>query len=96
MNRLHIKFLLNNLDSNKLRHRLRRKLTADKKRLLQEIKKYNSLVADLSKRIDVALVDHSLAGQSTGAIWPWEDYGSGMHFSMLLKCHAVYRNSELF
>ncbi|XP_056456437.1 uncharacterized protein LOC130390471 isoform X2 [Gadus chalcogrammus] len=63
-------------DSNKLRHRLRRKLTEDKKRLLQEIDKYNSLVADLSKRIDVALVDHSLAGQSTGAIWPWEDYGS--------------------
>ncbi|KAK0144501.1 putative nuclease HARBI1 [Merluccius polli] len=69
-------------------HATKCELTVDKKRLLQEIEKYNSLVADLSKRIDVALVDHSLAGQSTDTIWPWEDYGSGMHFSMLLKCHA--------
>ena len=72
-------------DSNKLRHRLRRKLTEDKKRLLQEIEKYNSLVADDSKKIVVTLVDQSLAGQSTETIWPWEDNGSGMHFSNASK-----------
>ncbi|KAL0156519.1 hypothetical protein M9458_045417, partial [Cirrhinus mrigala] len=62
----------------KFRHRLRRKLAEDKKLLLQEIKKYNGLVLDSASNIDVAVVEHSLTGESTvSQIWPWEVHGSG-------------------
>ncbi|XP_072563712.1 uncharacterized protein [Paramormyrops kingsleyae] len=64
-------------DSSKFRHRLRRKLAEDKKLLLQEIEKYNGLVLDSASNIDVAVVEHSLAGESTvSQIWPWEVHGS--------------------
>ncbi|XP_058624138.1 uncharacterized protein LOC131535024 isoform X1 [Onychostoma macrolepis] len=64
-------------DSSKLRHRLRRKLAEDKKLLLQEIEKYNSLVLDSATNIDVAVVEHSLTGESTvSQIWLWEVHGS--------------------
>lgn len=67
------------LDSSKLRHRLRRKLAEDKKLILQEIEKYNGLVLDSATNIDVAVVEHSLTGESTvSQIWPWEVHGSGM------------------
>lgn len=52
------------LDSSKLRHRLQRKLAEDKK-LLQEIEKYKGLVLDSATNIDVAVVEHSLTGEST-------------------------------
>ncbi|KAL0202404.1 hypothetical protein M9458_000422, partial [Cirrhinus mrigala] len=51
--------------SSKLRHRLRRKLAEDKKLLLQEIDKYNGLVLNTATNIDVAVVEHSLTGEST-------------------------------
>ncbi|XP_050957788.1 uncharacterized protein LOC127158862 [Labeo rohita] len=64
-------------DSSKLRHRLRRKLAEDKKLLLQEIDKYNGLVLNTATNIDVAVVEHSLTGESTvSQIWPWEVHGS--------------------
>ncbi|XP_058639965.1 uncharacterized protein LOC131545300 [Onychostoma macrolepis] len=64
-------------DHSKLRHRLRRKLAEDKKLLLQEIEKYNGLVLDSATNIDVAVVEHSLTGESTvSQIWPWEVHGS--------------------
>ncbi|KAI9544896.1 hypothetical protein NQZ68_041836 [Dissostichus eleginoides] len=63
-------------DSSKLRHRLRRKLADDKKRLNQEILKYNLLVHDSARGIDVAAVEHSLSGGSImSALWPWEVHG---------------------
>ncbi|KAI4811394.1 hypothetical protein KUCAC02_014304 [Chaenocephalus aceratus] len=63
-------------DSSKLRHRLRRKLADDKKRLNQEILKYNQLVHDSARGIDVAAVEHSLSGGSIlSALWPWEVHG---------------------
>ncbi|KAI9520655.1 hypothetical protein NQZ68_015575 [Dissostichus eleginoides] len=62
-------------DSSKLRHRLRRKLADDKKRLNQEILKYNQLVHDSARGIDAA-VEHSLSGGSImSALWPWEVHG---------------------
>ncbi|CAL8294689.1 unnamed protein product [Arctogadus glacialis] len=62
-------------DSNKLRHRLRRKLAEDKKLLLQEIQKHNKL--DSAENIDAAVVEHSLSGESTvSPIWPWEVHDS--------------------
>ncbi|XP_028977256.2 uncharacterized protein LOC105009293 isoform X4 [Esox lucius] len=64
-------------DSSKFRHRLRRKLAEDKKLLLQEIQKYNNLVLESATTIDVALVEHSLTGESTvSQIWPWEVHGN--------------------
>ncbi|XP_050974976.1 uncharacterized protein LOC127170781 [Labeo rohita] len=64
-------------DSSKFRHRLQRKLAEDKKLLLQEIEKYNGLVLDSASNIDVAVVEHSLTGESTvSQIWPWEVHGS--------------------
>ncbi|XP_077051713.1 uncharacterized protein LOC143701906 isoform X1 [Siphateles boraxobius] len=64
-------------DSSKFRHRLRRKLAEDKKLLLQEIQKYNDLVLESATTIDVAVVEHSLTGESTASqIWPWEVHGS--------------------
>ncbi|KAI9525701.1 hypothetical protein NQZ68_006250 [Dissostichus eleginoides] len=63
-------------DSSKLRLRLRRKLADDKKRLNQEILKYNQLVHDSARGIDVAAVEHSLSGGSIiSALWPWEVHG---------------------
>ncbi|KAK1896646.1 putative protein YveK [Dissostichus eleginoides] len=63
-------------DSSKLRHRLRRKLADEKKRLNQEILKYNQLVHDSARGIDVAAVEHSLSGGSImSALWPWEVHG---------------------
>ncbi len=65
------------LDSNKFRHPLRRKLAEDKKLLLQEREKYNGLVLDSATNIDVAVVEHSLTGESTvsnmavGGSWQW-------------------------
>ncbi|KAI9525158.1 hypothetical protein NQZ68_009356 [Dissostichus eleginoides] len=68
-------------DSSKLRHRLRRKLADYKKRLKQEILKYNQLVHDSARGIDVAAVEHSLSGGSImSALWPWEVHGMGMCF----------------
>ncbi|KAK1880172.1 Transducer of Cdc42-dependent actin assembly protein 1 like [Dissostichus eleginoides] len=56
--------------------RLRRKLADDKKRLNQEILKYNQLVHDSARGIDVAAVEHSLSGGSImSALWPWEVHG---------------------
>ncbi|KAF3842479.1 hypothetical protein F7725_024430 [Dissostichus mawsoni] len=67
-------------DSSKLRHRLRRKLADDKKRLNQEILKYNQLVHDSARGIDVAAVEHSLSGGSImSALWlgsSWHGYVS--------------------
>ncbi|KAL1268491.1 hypothetical protein QQF64_033854, partial [Cirrhinus molitorella] len=64
-------------DSSKLRHHLRRKLAEDKKLLLQETEKYNSLGLDSATNIDVAVVENSLTGESTVfQIWPWEVHGS--------------------
>ncbi|XP_067269595.1 uncharacterized protein [Pseudorasbora parva] len=64
-------------DSSKIRHRLRRKLAEDKKLLLQEIQKYNDHVLDSATNIDIAVVEHSLTGESTVCqIWPWEVHGS--------------------
>ncbi|CAM4513258.1 unnamed protein product [Leuciscus chuanchicus] len=64
-------------DSSKFRHRLRRKLAEDKKLLLQEIQKYNDLVLESATTIDVAVVEHSLTGESTvSQIWPWKVHGS--------------------
>ncbi|XP_028977260.2 uncharacterized protein LOC105009293 isoform X5 [Esox lucius] len=66
-------------DSSKFRHRLRRKLAEDKKLLLQEIQKYNNLVLESATTIDVALVEHSLTGESTvSQIWPWEVHGNDL------------------
>ncbi|KAI9525227.1 hypothetical protein NQZ68_009907 [Dissostichus eleginoides] len=63
-------------DSSKLRHRLRRKLADDTERLNQEILKYNQLVHDSARSIDVAAVEHSLSGGSImSALWPWEVHG---------------------
>ncbi|XP_033937549.1 uncharacterized protein [Pseudochaenichthys georgianus] len=63
-------------DSSKLRHRLRRKLADDNKRLNQEILKYNQLVHDSARGIDVAALEHSLSGGSImSALWPWEVHG---------------------
>ncbi|XP_033938465.1 uncharacterized protein [Pseudochaenichthys georgianus] len=63
-------------DSSKLRHRLRRKLADDKKRLNQEILKYNQLVHDSARGIDVAALEHSLSGGSImSTLWPWEVHG---------------------
>ncbi|XP_030202201.1 uncharacterized protein LOC115535279 [Gadus morhua] len=62
-------------DSNKLRHRLRRKLAEEKKLLFQEIQKHNKL--DSAANIDAAVVEHSLSGESTvSPIWPWEVHDS--------------------
>ncbi|KAI9532247.1 hypothetical protein NQZ68_033872 [Dissostichus eleginoides] len=64
------------VSTSKLRHRLRRKLADDKKRLNQEILKYNLLVHDSARGIDVAAVEHSLSGGSImSALWPWEVHG---------------------
>ncbi|XP_030202206.1 uncharacterized protein LOC115535280 isoform X3 [Gadus morhua] len=64
-------------DSNKLRHRLRRKLAEEKKLLFQEIQKHNKL--DSAANIDAAVVEHSLSGESTvSPIWPWEVHDSGI------------------
>nr|XP_055052070.1 uncharacterized protein LOC129437774 isoform X2 [Misgurnus anguillicaudatus] len=65
-------------DSSKLRHRLRRKLAEDKKLLLQEIQKYNDLVLDSATNIiDLAVVEHSLTGESSvSQIWPCDLNGS--------------------
>ncbi|XP_051980811.1 uncharacterized protein LOC127642151 [Xyrauchen texanus] len=47
------------------------------KLLLQEIQKYNDLVLESATTIDVAVVEHSLTGESTvSQIWPWEVHGS--------------------
>ncbi|KAI4799323.1 hypothetical protein KUCAC02_017022 [Chaenocephalus aceratus] len=63
-------------DSSKLRHRLRRKLADDKKRLNQEILKYKQLVHDSARGIDVAALEHSPSGGSImSALWPWEVHG---------------------
>ncbi len=65
------------LDSSKLCHCLRRKLAEDKN-LLQEIEKFNGLVLDSATNIDLAVVEHSLTGESTvSQIWLWEVHGSG-------------------
>ncbi|XP_040908299.1 uncharacterized protein LOC121191220 isoform X2 [Toxotes jaculatrix] len=62
-------------DSSKLRHRLRRKLGEDKKRLFQQIQSYNALVPDSA--IDVAVVEDSFTGDVTvSPVWPWEVHGS--------------------
>ncbi len=75
------------LDSSKLRHRLRRKLVEDKKILLQEIEKFNGLVLDSATNIDVAVVEHSLTGESTvSQIWPWEVHGSG---TSVFRCFTI-------
>ncbi|KAI9536783.1 hypothetical protein NQZ68_031091, partial [Dissostichus eleginoides] len=51
-------------------------LADDKKRLNQEILKYNQLVHDSARGIDVAAVEHSLSGGSImSALWPWEVHG---------------------
>ncbi|XP_057217747.1 uncharacterized protein LOC130571061 isoform X3 [Triplophysa rosa] len=74
-------------DSSKLRHRLRRKLAEDKKLLLHEIEKYNGLVLDSATNIDVAVVEHSLTGESTvSQIWPWEVHASA-NISMKKQLH---------
>ncbi len=75
------------LDSSKLRHHLRRKLAEDKKILLQEIEKLNGLVLDSATNIDVAVVEHSLTGESTvSQIWPWEVHGSG---TSVFRCFTI-------
>ncbi|XP_057217739.1 uncharacterized protein LOC130571061 isoform X2 [Triplophysa rosa] len=74
-------------NSSKLRHRLRRKLAEDKKLLLHEIEKYNGLVLDSATNIDVAVVEHSLTGESTvSQIWPWEVHASA-NISMKKQLH---------
>ncbi|KAJ8272494.1 hypothetical protein GJAV_G00089800 [Gymnothorax javanicus] len=62
-------------DSNKIRHRLRRKLADDKKRLMMEIGRYNCL--NHEEPIDLAVVEQALAGQGIPSpVWPWEGQGS--------------------
>ncbi|KAJ8262139.1 hypothetical protein GJAV_G00162830 [Gymnothorax javanicus] len=64
-------------DSNKLRHRLRKKLGEEKRLLLQEVQKYNTLQPDPATHVDVDLVEHSLSEESTvSQIWPWEAHDS--------------------
>ncbi|XP_056142966.1 uncharacterized protein LOC130118546 [Lampris incognitus] len=46
-------------DSNKLRHRLRKNLAKDKRRLFEQIAEYNRLVSEM--QINVAVVERSLA-----------------------------------
>ncbi|GLD56435.1 uncharacterized protein AKAME5_000878300 [Lates japonicus] len=78
-------------DSNKLRHCIRRRLTVDKKRLFQGTEKYNSLVADHSKKIDMTLVDQSLAGQSTDTKWLLEDHGSAGVTTVSTSCNHCFK-----
>ncbi|KAF4100907.1 hypothetical protein G5714_019103 [Onychostoma macrolepis] len=81
-------------DSSKLRHRLRRKLAEDKKLLLQEIEKYNSLVLDSATNTDVAVVERSLTGESTvSQIWPWEVHGSA-NISIKKQLHDQVMQEE--
>ncbi|KAK1904270.1 SWM histone demethylase complex subunit phf2 [Dissostichus eleginoides] len=82
-------------DSSKLRHRLRRKLADDKKRLNQEILKYNQLVHDSARGIDVAAVEHSLSGGSImSALWPWEVHGMGIQEKILDQVMLTRRLQE--
>ncbi|KAK1891309.1 G polyprotein [Dissostichus eleginoides] len=81
-------------DSSKLRHRLRRKLADDKKRLNQEILKYNQLVHDSARGIDAA-VEHSLSGGSImSALWPWEVHGMGIQEKILDQVMLTRRLQE--
>lgn len=58
-------------DSSKFRHRLRRLLAEDKKLLLEEIHKYNSL--DCAAKIDLSLLEHSLTKDANVvSVRPWE------------------------
>ncbi|KAB5576829.1 hypothetical protein PHYPO_G00203020 [Pangasianodon hypophthalmus] len=70
-----------------------RKLGEDKNLLLQEIEKYNGLIHSATN-IDVAVVEHSLTGESTvSQIWPWEVHGSDRGCSIKVdKGKAWLRN----
>ncbi|MGH0160671.1 UNVERIFIED_CONTAM: hypothetical protein FKN15_039747 [Acipenser sinensis] len=58
-------------DSNKRRHRIRRKILDEKRKFSEAIAEYNDLVPD-SDRIDS--LDEILAAESH--VWPWELHGS--------------------
>ncbi|RXM93155.1 hypothetical protein EOD39_19383 [Acipenser ruthenus] len=58
-------------DSNKRRHRIRRKILDEKRKFSEAIAEYNDLVPD-SDRIDS--LDEILAAESHA--WPWELHGS--------------------
>ncbi|KAI9537927.1 hypothetical protein NQZ68_020910 [Dissostichus eleginoides] len=83
------------VSTSKLRHRLRRKLADDKKRLNKEILKYNQLVHDSARGIDVAAVEHSLSGGSImSALWPWEVHGMGIQEKILDQVMLTRRLQE--
>ena len=65
-------------DSNKLRHRLCSRLAEDKRRLFEQVAKYNSMVPE-DVNINVAVLEGSLAGSSAESLlWPWEVLCNGM------------------
>ncbi|KAJ8369372.1 hypothetical protein SKAU_G00094000 [Synaphobranchus kaupii] len=73
-------------DSNKLRHRLRQKLAEEKRRLFDQIRRYNTLAAE--DKIDEALIEGRLAGLGSGTeaqIWPWDANISGSSVSITTK-----------
>ncbi|KAJ8340638.1 hypothetical protein SKAU_G00352710 [Synaphobranchus kaupii] len=60
-------------DSNKRRHRIRRKVWEEKKGLSAAIADYNDLVADDSEKLPPA----DVLFQKENHVWPWECHGTG-------------------
>ncbi|KAJ8353405.1 hypothetical protein SKAU_G00209720 [Synaphobranchus kaupii] len=77
-------------DSNKLRHRLRQKLAEEKRRLFDQIRRYNTLAAE--DKIDEALIEGRLAGLGSGTeaqIWPWDANISEGRFQLALQYYKA-------
>ncbi|KAJ8369380.1 hypothetical protein SKAU_G00094080 [Synaphobranchus kaupii] len=72
--------------SNKLRHRIEAELAEEKRRLFDQIRRYNTLAAE--DKIDEALIEGRLAGLGSGPeaqIWPWDANISGSSVSITTK-----------
>ncbi|XP_062330454.1 uncharacterized protein LOC134031008 [Osmerus eperlanus] len=72
-------------DSNKLRHRLRSRLAEDKRRLFEQVSKYNGMVPE-DVNINVAVLEGSLAGSSAESLlWPWGVLCNDVQYLFALK-----------
>ncbi|KAJ8364098.1 hypothetical protein SKAU_G00129290 [Synaphobranchus kaupii] len=84
-------------DSNKRRHRIRRKVWEEKKGLSAAIADYNDLVAEDSEKLPPA----DVLFQNENHVWPWECHGTGRSLKLSeealqgLLCVLRHRLHEL-
>lgn len=81
-----------NTDRNKQRHRISQKIAQEKKRLLEEIQKYNQQ-PDVDP-VDTNSVVQNLSNKAgESMIWPWQEQNTGIYEDLTLpfffKCIII-------